>query len=66
MKRALVLVALVGLTASGSMNEKLPSDAAKLNAFAGAYNKYVNSMGEGVNDARLWKKVLQAWKALAE
>jgi hypothetical protein len=57
-----------GLVAMGACaaapEPKLPSDMDTMNAFAAAYNGYVEQVQRGVVDLRKWQAVLKAWRKL--
>lgn len=40
------------------------TDAEKLNAFAGDYNRYVERLRQGIVDLKLWARVRKAWQRM--
>jgi hypothetical protein len=53
-----------GVGASASAGDRLPSGLMRLNAFAEAYNKYIQSLNQGLLDVRLRRRVREAWGRL--
>ena len=64
MRRALAMLALLPAMLAADDGERLPTDEARLNAFARAYNEYVERLKGGVIDARLWREVMVSWRRL--
>lgn len=64
MRRALAMLALLPAMMAADEGGRLPTDEARLNAFARAYNEYMERLKGGVIDARLWREVMITWKRL--
>jgi hypothetical protein len=58
-----ILASVAAVLAPGA---QVPVGADELNRFALAYNRYLDSLRQGVVDVRLWRKVCEAWRRLTD
>lgn len=65
MNRRALLLALTPV-AVVARDEKVPTDEAELNEFAGKYNRYVADLRAGRIDLVQWRRVQRAWLKMTE
>jgi len=65
-RRTAALLALLPTSAAQATPIVTPTDMTDLNRFATAYNKYVEELGNGLMDLRLWRHVKECWERMTK
>lgn len=64
MTRRSLLAGILGGRVAAAADIAAPSDETRLNGFAERYNRYVETLRQGVIDLKQWGRVVSAWKGL--